>query len=87
MDVVAAHGNPLKWTGLVDDGADQKTNSPEGEKECDGGEKRAPTRPVGNGGADKEPHAGELQQHEQGDDDKGGEGQQYKGSGTGHNLL
>ena len=30
MDVVAAHGDPLEWACLVDDGADQKANSREG---------------------------------------------------------
>jgi len=30
MDVVAAYGNPLKRTGLVDDGAYQKANATKG---------------------------------------------------------
>ena len=60
MDVVAAHGNPLEGTCLVDDGADEKANSREGEKECDGGEKCASAGSVGDGGADEEPNTGEL---------------------------
>ncbi len=87
MDVVAADCDPLEGTGLVDDGTDQEANSCEGEKEGDGGKKSAPAWPVRDGSADEEPNAGELHQHEQDDDDKGGEGQEYKGSGTGHNLL
>jgi len=77
MDVVAAHGDPLEGSGLVDDGTDQKANTPEGEKECDRGEKGAPAGPVGDGGADEEPQAGELKQHEQEGNDEGGKGQQY----------
>ncbi len=87
MDVMAAHRDPLEWAGLVDDGADQKAYASEGKKERDGGEKRAPARPVWDGGADEEPNPGELKQHEQNNNDKGGKGQQYKGSVTGHNLL
>jgi len=87
MDVVAAHGNPLEGAGLVDDGADQEANAREGEKKCDGGQKGAPTGPVGDGGADEESNTSELHQDQQDDDDEGGKGQQYKCSGTGHNLL
>jgi len=71
MDVVASHGNPLKGASLVNDGADQKANACEGEKECDGGEKCTAAGPVRDGGADEEPNAGELHQHEQDNNDEG----------------
>ena len=65
-----------KWPMLVNHEADQKAHADESDEERDRGNEHAAARPVGNGGANQEAQAGQLQKHQQHDHDQAGENQQ-----------
>ena len=87
VNVHAMHNDPLEMSLMVDDPVDENPDSDKGDKEGDRGDEHAASRAVGDGGADEESDAGELQQDQEENDDEAGEGQQQECSGSGHTLL
>jgi len=61
VNVHAMHHNPLEVSLMVDDPVDENPDSDKSDQERDRGDEHASSRAVGDGGADEESEAGELQ--------------------------
>ncbi len=83
----AANDDPLKRAVIVDDEAHEQSHAQEGDEEGNRGDKHAAARAVRDGAPDEKSKAGELEQHEQYNDDQAGKGQKQECSGSGHILL
>jgi hypothetical protein len=87
MDVAASHVNVMEWADAVVDGPGEGTNSGEGDKKANSGNKEPAARAVGDVLVDEISKASLMQQQEQGTDTDHQEDQEYPGTVHGNRVA
>jgi len=84
VNVVAADCDPCERAHVGSDCHHEYANAGKGYDEGNRGNEHALAWPVGDAGMNQISQAGQLQQHQEHNDDQGGKGKQEERSGSGH---